>query len=44
MGEEVYETDALERFTEVLEETALRIARTLNGLLERVGLWMPGNR
>lgn len=43
MGEEVYEADALEKFADVLEKTALRIALTLNGSLERVGLWMPSN-
>ena len=41
--EEVYETDALERFTEILEEAALQIARTLSESLERVSLWMPSN-
>ena len=41
--EEVYETEALERFTEILEETALRIAHALNESLERVSLWMPSN-
>ncbi|KAM5544065.1 hypothetical protein V8D89_002251 [Ganoderma adspersum] len=41
--EEVYETEALERFTEILEGAALRIARTLNESLEQVSLWMPSN-
>ena len=42
--EAVYETEALESFTEILEGAALRIARTLNESLERVSLWMPSNR
>ena len=42
-GGQVYDTDTLERFTAILEGVALRIARTLNGSLERVSLWMPSN-
>ena len=41
--EEIYETEALETFTEILEEAALQIARVLDESLERVSLWMPSN-
>ncbi|KAM5544854.1 hypothetical protein V8D89_001752 [Ganoderma adspersum] len=42
-GGQIYETEALERFIAILEGVALQIARTLNGSLERVSLWMPSN-
>ncbi|KAI1792107.1 hypothetical protein LXA43DRAFT_1134782 [Ganoderma leucocontextum] len=43
-GVDLYAADALDQFSETLEDVALVLARSLTPSLQRLSLWMPSNR